>query len=444
MVLTEYWSIMQIKRAVIRASVAAAMLLSCAAWSPAWSQLGSSVNTYSPYSLYGIGELSTLGTANIRSMGGAGIAFRDTKLTSYNVTLNYLNPASYSSIPQTSFLFHIGLEGANYYLKDGSTSGKSSFNSFNIRDIGLLLPLTKKLGFSFSLTPYSNVGYNIVNEIEDPDMATQIGSASIKHTGEGDISQAKAGIGMEIFSGFSLGLEAIYYFGYIDREMSLGFRGDFGDPNLSGTMGYFTEEISRMSLNAGFQYNIISQPKRMLTLGGAYRMGTRLKSKVKAYVPATGLLTILDELGQPYNYDIVNHNGTGNFELADVFSLGMYYYTGHVAVGADWSFANWGARNGGVKSIGSGGAMTYRNANSFKAGVQYTPNRFDARRLLSRITYRLGVRYEQGYMRFAGKNIDDKAVSLGFGIPFKMGSPSNVDIGLEYGMAAKEAIRPGW
>ena len=60
--------------------------------------LTSSVNTYSPYSMYGLGELSTPGTAAQRSMGGVGVAARQTGM------VNLLNPAGFSLVTRKSFL----------------------------------------------------------------------------------------------------------------------------------------------------------------------------------------------------------------------------------------------------------------------------------------------------------------------------------------------------
>ena len=50
----------------------------------------SSLNTFSPYTFYGIGDFATQGPGYIRSMGGAGIGFRN------SLKINYMNPASYS------------------------------------------------------------------------------------------------------------------------------------------------------------------------------------------------------------------------------------------------------------------------------------------------------------------------------------------------------------
>ena len=59
--------------------------------------LTSSINTYSPYSMYGLGELATPGTVATRSMGGVGVA-----MWSSNI-VNLLNPAGYAATPRQSF-----------------------------------------------------------------------------------------------------------------------------------------------------------------------------------------------------------------------------------------------------------------------------------------------------------------------------------------------------
>ncbi|MFR8225456.1 MAG: hypothetical protein ACLU9X_14320 [Alistipes shahii] len=80
----------------------------------------SSINAFSPYTMYGIGEQNTPGTLQMRSMGGAGVAMRSVS------TVNLLNPAAYSAAPQKTFLFNFGLEGQNYY--NSQKVGRASKN----------------------------------------------------------------------------------------------------------------------------------------------------------------------------------------------------------------------------------------------------------------------------------------------------------------------------
>ncbi len=103
---------MQVKKTLISLLAVAALLPSTAA------AQSSSINAFSPYSMYGIGELNTPGTLPVRSMGGAGVAMR------WPTSINLLNPASFSAMERKSFLFDMGAENQNYYnaqRRDGVT-----------------------------------------------------------------------------------------------------------------------------------------------------------------------------------------------------------------------------------------------------------------------------------------------------------------------------------
>ena len=120
----------------------------------------SSLNTFSPYTFYGIGDFATQGPGYIRSMGGAGIGFRN------SLKINYMNPASYSILRQKTFLFNVEMEGMNTYSK--TSAAKTSHNSINVRDLSLAFPLARGVGIGFSMTPYSSVGYRVDMDETDP------------------------------------------------------------------------------------------------------------------------------------------------------------------------------------------------------------------------------------------------------------------------------------
>ena len=58
---------------------------------------------YSPYSVYGIGDISKEGTAYNKTKGGTGIATRNRKF------INYLNPAAVTARDSLSFMADFGL-----------------------------------------------------------------------------------------------------------------------------------------------------------------------------------------------------------------------------------------------------------------------------------------------------------------------------------------------
>lgn len=118
---------MQNNKRILRVVLALLLALPAAAWAQS-----SSLNTFSPYTFYGIGDFSTQGPGYMRSMGGAGIGLRNA------LKINYLNPASYSILKQKTFLFNVEIEGNNTYSK--TSAAKTSHNSFNVRDIALAFP----------------------------------------------------------------------------------------------------------------------------------------------------------------------------------------------------------------------------------------------------------------------------------------------------------------
>ena len=79
---------------------------------------------YSPYSIYGIGDISKEGTAYNKSMGGTGIATRNRRF------INYLNPAAVTARDTLSFMADFGLVQNNTVYAQGDI--RSGHNTFNI------------------------------------------------------------------------------------------------------------------------------------------------------------------------------------------------------------------------------------------------------------------------------------------------------------------------
>ena len=109
-------------------------------------------NTNSPYTRYGYGQLEDDCFSRSQAMGGTSIGLRTKN------AINSTNPASYSSIDSTSFIFEMGVSG----LLSNFHSGNAQNTSFtgNLDYIALQSPITKWMGLSAGLIPYSHVGYN--------------------------------------------------------------------------------------------------------------------------------------------------------------------------------------------------------------------------------------------------------------------------------------------
>lgn len=397
------------------------------------SAQSSSINTFSPYTFYSLGELHTLGPANLRSMGGASIGYRNPWLrynTGQTVTqgfINYNNPASLSSTPRQTFHFLFGLEGGNSYLK--SKDQKSSYSTFNIRDVAFQMPLYSRLAVGVSLTPYSSVGYKSRIEETDPDVLAELYQggaigANYLYLGTGDVNQGKISIGWEPLRNLSIGVDMIYYFGEIDRSFTTNIITRSSDTSFSNAQVSQVENISRIMWNFGLQYNILYNNRRVLTFGATYTPGGNLNPDVAVEtINATGT-------AQP-----IANGLAGNFKMPTKIAAGLFYHTWRLSAGVDYIYQGWGGSNDAAQTTGGDNtvSMQFRNTNTIRAGFEYTPERDDVRRIMRRFTYRAGVHYGDYYMKFNDTNISEMALTLGVGIPFKTAGNSYLDLGLELG-----------
>lgn len=403
--------------------------LCIALWLPAAvrAQSGSSINVFSPYSAYGVGEVNTPGSLASRSLGGTGVAQRSVS------TVNLLNPAAYSATLSRSMLFSLSLEGGGYYNSqkqpDGSMA-RTSYNTVNFHDIALQFSIAKGLGIGFSLTPYSSVGYRFY----DRQILGNVGLAEYDYTGDGDVTEVKLGAGWEIFKNFSIGVAAQYYWGDIERTYTTTIYPytDTGSyPTVAGSSNY---SISRIKGQVGLQYAPILNRRRILSIGATYDFGGNLEPRVTEKIYAS--------TGGGY-LQTISKDETGHLPLLlpHKLTVGLFYETNRFSVGVDYDYQDWEARNSrGVQLAGGGFEVAYCNTHTLRAGVEWTPNRNDVRQFIRRMHYRLGANYGNYHQQFDGRKLPQYAVTLGVGIPVRFGGFSSIDVGVEYGCRGTHEI----
>ena len=334
----------------------------------------SSINAFSPYSMYGIGELQTPGVTAMRSMGGVGLGMRSTLM------VNPLNPAAYSMTPQQGFLFDFGIEGANFYNSQhkygtaGQTTARTSYNTFNFHDIAFQMPLAKRLGLGFSLTPYSSVGYRVGADEQSDDIWGNIGRVQYLYSGEGDLTEVKLGIGWEVFKRFSIGVAAQYYWGDIDRTYQTAVANNIvNGGTVNTTTGTDSYEISRIKMQLGLQFDLIQSEKQLLTLGATYDMGGNLRPSVTQTVVA----------GDIYNTVVRGDTTRMAMKLPVQVGVGLYYQNAKIVAGVDYVYQNW-EQNENPAEVPGAANVAYKNTSTIKVGLEYTPNRMDVRHYLNR------------------------------------------------------------
>ena len=88
---------------------------------------------FTPYSIFGIGDIYTQGSAYNKGMGGVGIATRNKRY------INYLNPASITARDSLAFMADMSVNQSNRYFRQGDMS--SANNTFNVNSITISVPL---------------------------------------------------------------------------------------------------------------------------------------------------------------------------------------------------------------------------------------------------------------------------------------------------------------
>lgn len=352
------------------------------------------LGSYSPYSMFGIGKMAYEGTAYNHAMGGIGIGMRD------NGVINYINPASITARDTLSFMLDFGINQQNLYNRDSRT--KSAYNVFNMQNVAFTFPIYKKSAFIVGIAPFSNVGYKYLSTEENPDIVADIGDVKYQKYGTGSIYQLFFGGAVMFFDRISVGAEAIYYFGNINKHNDVLFNSSSLYNSITSGWDY---KVHSFSGKFGLQYiQPFKKNNSQLVIGGTYRLGNNLKGDIVNYAFSAS--------------DTVKYANSGNvaLDIADEFGVGISYRLGNKwAVGADFIQQNWYGSSFPDNSMWTD--FTAADARYYRAGFEITPNMYDIRYYMKRVTYRAGLYFEESYVKYNGHRVNSFGITFGASFP---------------------------
>lgn len=394
-------------RIILFAALAMLPVLSSKAQSGAYS-------SYSPYSVFGIGDISKASTTYSNGMGGVGIAGRD------NRYINYMNPAAITARDTLAFMMDFGISSQNKIFRQGEM--RSANNALNISNIAFSVPIYKKSAMVFGISPFSDVGYNFSYNKADPEYTV----LSYSSAGDGSIYQLFGGAAVTLWKNLSIGVQAVYYFGNIDKKTNMDFLGSTFRDISSG----YVLQLEGIAGKFGVQYQIPIKDMYM-TIGATYRTGSRLGGYVRDYKLAT-LSKITDTL--KYNIDTLAK--TRNVRIASEFGVGIslhkpekwnleinYLYS-------DWTRSGFDSATGFSNEGVSKFSTTF--SQSVRAGFEYIPNRNDIRYYMRRCAYRVGAYYDKAYYKLDGNTVNSFGLTFGVTLPvFRL--YNGVSLGLDLG-----------
>ena len=358
---------------------------------------------YSPYSIYGIGDISKEGTAFNKSMGGVGVATRNRRF------INYMNPAAVTARDSLAFMADFGLAQSNTVFKQGNV--RSAHNTFNIYNFVMSFPIYRSSAFMVGITPFSDVGYDFSSVETDQDIIGNTGNISYDSFGTGSVYQVFAGAGVTLWKRLSLGAEAIYYFGNIDKVTNM----DYSNSSYRSLNSGHDLMINGVTGKFGIQYEQKLGGNVSMTIGATYRMGTNMKGYSTNYRYANQS-SVTDTL--KFSVDTLGKSG---MRFGDELGIGIALKGGEKwmaefnYIRSDWSTSGFDSASGFAVSGGSVFSSTV--SQSFRAGFEIVPNRNDIRYYLKRCSYRAGVYYDQAYYKLDGNNVNSIGLTLGVTLP---------------------------
>ena len=331
----------------------------------------SAQNTTSPYSKFGYGLLRDNATSAQRQMGGVGYAMRSGR------QVNVMNPAAYAAMDSLTFIFDMGTDASLFWRKDNT--GKDHDWGGGLDYVTMQFPVSKIIGVSAGILPYSSVGYSFGSEISN-------GASS--HQGTGGLNQLYLGAGIMPLKNLSVGFNISYLFGNIYNDVYVAQTG-------SSTQSLFEQvmEVKDYHLQFGLQYRLRLSRKNAVTFGLTYTPSKTLlgKTYVLKYhdtsnaapdTIAPGIVKLRDK-----------------FSLPDTWGAGIAYeWNDRLLAEVDFTYQNWSKVK--YSQIENFSATKFSNRWRVGAGLSYQPDYRGG--YFKRMSYRLGGFYNRDYVMVEG------------------------------------------
>ena len=364
----------------------------------------STATTSSPYSRYGLGDISD--QLLPQNIGMGGIATATNTIGGYN-SINIINPGSYGKINLTTI--DIGVASDVTTLSKVGFPDQRNVNT-KLSHVLFAMPVTKSSALSFGLVPYSELGYNYKQTKNNFGTGSPADTNAVNYiySGEGSLSKAYLGYGFTIARHLLLGANVSYIFGSLKQDQSTEI------PTLYGVLNSRIEQdnhVKGFNYDLGAQYIIDLSVTKHIILGYSTSLGNNLTTNNNYIVSQY----TKDASGNENNAadSLVNRQlPSGKIKLPQINHFGLVFQNENkFMVGADYTMGKWS--NLSIAGTNAG----LQDSKTFNIGGQITPNVNALNNFFALIDYRLGFIYEQTYLNVNDVNIKKYAATFGLGIP---------------------------
>jgi len=359
--------------------------------------------------MYGYGVLRDGATSMQRQMGGIGYALHGGR------QINAMNPASYAHIDSMTFLWDMGADMCMNWRTELAPDGKKTKGhgiGGGLDYVTMQFPLSKYMGMSIGLIPYSSVGYSFGDEIMH---------GSLSNQGTGGINQLYAGVAGK-FAGFSLGANISYDFGNVINDTyaytSTG----------NQTLFEHVMQVRDFNVTLGAQYTARLSKFNSLTFGLTYTPKKSLQGKTWAAFWDITAESAADTVGYT--------RLSGKYYRPTSLGAGVNFTrerTSRFMVEADFSWQNWSKAAYPALIDDKGQAVVlsqqFNDRLQFALGTEIVPKLRG--NYLQRMAYRIGANYSRDYIKIGDNSLREFTLACGFGLPTAEGK-TIVNLGFEW------------
>ena len=357
----------------------------------------------SPYSRFGLGDLQSFSTATQSAMGGVGIASYDP------LSINVSNPASYSSVFAQRFTMQTGGIHTTKLLQ--TSTQNQVVNSTNFNYLMFSFPLSKFWGTSVGLLPYSEKSYSFSDASTDP-------SADLLFEGNGGLTRIYFGNSINVNKNLSIGANLNYLFGNLNSNRKVFFN----DVSVFNTKINEDININGFYFDLGLMYKV-KLGKWNSVLGFTMDNGSEISAE------KTSLIETFRSGGE---FELIEDTISFDQQLGDSLVLptsmgfGLALSNEQWKIMADYKSDNWEE----YTLFGTNDDL--ENSSQLALGFEFVPDKKSINRYYKMIRYRLGMYSSKTYLNLKNQQLDEKAITLGFGLPLKR-SGSLVNLSAEVG-----------
>jgi hypothetical protein len=373
------------------------------------AQNGSDIN--SPFSTQGIGDLTRNMPVRNIGMGGVGIS------SSHADYINFMNPALLSArhgllldsaVKYTKWEAAISNQNRQFRTPEQSILA----HSVNFHSFSYVLPIGNRWTSGFSLNQLSQFNANInLPEVQITDTL----SYSIAERSNGGLFQASFYNAYNLTKNIALGLQTAYTFGRITEE-------NIGTPTSPIYLSKYAIEKNSsyrgLMLKPGIAYRGTVNRRKPGDSLIYFNAGFTYEAFTGMTVDQTSSFQRRDLSGRIFSDSIVSAQQSSAIFPSSYRGGISFDKPGKWNIGMDVSYTNWSV----FRTANSSDILSDRMGVAI-GGEYYSPGAGERER--KAITWRSGISYNKGYLRYMGTDLHD--VSLSFGAAIPLGHRDAVD-----------------